>query len=68
VTEQGSGKCSKGIIATNAGVDGLLTKFRIFFVVNLDFSSLLILLELFVVTPIVLPHANCCGGGTVPQT
>jgi hypothetical protein len=28
----------------------------------------LILLELFVVTPIVLPHANCCGGGTVPQT
>jgi hypothetical protein len=52
--EQGIGKCSKGIFATNVGVNGLLTNIGICSVVDLDFGSLLILLE------ILWSHLLCC--------
>jgi len=66
IRKQGIGKCSKGVFATNASAYGLLTNIKICFIFYLDFSSLLILLELFVVTHVVLPPANCCGDGIAP--
>jgi hypothetical protein len=66
VIEQGIGRCSKGVFATNAGAVGLLTGIGICSVIDLDSGSILILLELSVVTPVVLPPASCCGGGTAP--
>ncbi len=66
ITERGIGKCSKGVFATNADANGLLTGIKICSISDLDSSSLLILLELFVVTHVVLPPKNCCGDGIAP--
>jgi hypothetical protein len=44
IIKQGIGKCNKGVFATNADADGLLTYIRIYFVSNLDFGSFFILL------------------------
>lgn len=52
--EQGIGRCSKGVFAANAGAVGLLTGIGICSVADLDSGSILILLELSVVTPVVL--------------
>jgi hypothetical protein len=66
ITKQGIGKCSKVVFATNASGDGLLTGIKISSISDLDSSSLLILLELSVVTHVVLPPTNCCGDGIAP--
>jgi len=46
----------------------MLINIRICSVSDSDSSSFFILLELFVVTPTVLPPTNCRGDGTTPYT
>ncbi len=48
------------------GVDGLLIDIIICFVSDLDFGSLLILLEFSMVTHVVSSPTNCWGYGTTP--
>jgi hypothetical protein len=58
ITKQKIGKCNKCVFTTNVGANGLLIDIEICFVSDLDFRSLLILLELSMVTHVVLPLAN----------